>query len=120
MSDDNNIIKTILTLVFTHTCTYRLVPESPRWLLSEGKKKQAERILRDIAKVNKKHYPEGFIEQLKEPDVKRENICGVFSSKVLLPRSLVVFFNWYARFNTLTNVNQSNILFNQFSFTQTL
>ena len=38
----------------------RLVPESPRWLVVKGRRKDAERVIRKIAATNGKIYPENL------------------------------------------------------------
>jgi hypothetical protein len=43
-------------LWFVGFCSYSVLPESPRWLISKGHFEHAERILRRIAKTNKTHF----------------------------------------------------------------
>lgn len=49
--------------VFCHSL-FRILPESPRWLLSNGKLDEGNKIIRKIAKVNRKEIPHAAIQQL--------------------------------------------------------
>ncbi|ESO92280.1 hypothetical protein LOTGIDRAFT_147615, partial [Lottia gigantea] len=70
------------------------IPASTRWLVSKGRTKEAEKILRKAAKVNKVELPDELFDKdclEKEPRVK---IWEMFTSPVLVIRSLILFFNW--------------------------
>jgi hypothetical protein len=49
-----------------------ILPESARWLVSNGRFDEAEKILRHIAMVNKQCFDSDAFEQLKET---QEKVC---------------------------------------------
>ncbi|ESO89316.1 hypothetical protein LOTGIDRAFT_106549 [Lottia gigantea] len=73
-----------------------IIPESPRWLLSENKEEEAEEIIRHAAKVNKVKLDEKLFLQSVEEDEKQEkaNIFQLFKYRVLAFRTFIIFFNW--------------------------
>ncbi|XP_035825787.1 organic cation transporter protein [Aplysia californica] len=80
-----------------------ILPESPRWLFSVGKIKEAEAVLRRTAKVNGTELPEKLLEQVesenqKEGKQKKETgqVWKIVMYRVVLIRTLVVIFNRFA------------------------
>ncbi|XP_069108125.1 organic cation transporter protein-like [Argopecten irradians] len=71
-----------------------LVPESPRWLISQGRIEEANKIIQKAAKVNKITIPEKILtaDSIEEPETGR--LWHLFASRVLLVRTLIIFFNW--------------------------
>ncbi|KAL0271477.1 UNVERIFIED_CONTAM: hypothetical protein PYX00_008558 [Menopon gallinae] len=70
---------------------YKMFPESPRWLASKGRVKQAAEVLKYIARVNKTTYPDNAEEVLQKIADKKEKFYG-------LP---TLFFHWRLAKNTL-------------------
>jgi len=53
---------------------FSVLPESARWMISKGHYKQAEALLRKIAKTNKRTFDEEAFQQLKNEDAEVNNI----------------------------------------------
>ena len=74
---------------------FRFTPESTRWYLTHGHVKEAEKNLRQIAKVNRKEYSD---ENLKMPEFTNEgrrfNCLALFSSATLTISVLIQCFAW--------------------------
>ncbi|XP_072306995.1 solute carrier family 22 member 13-like isoform X2 [Eucyclogobius newberryi] len=76
---------------------YWILPESARWLITQGKKEQAISEIRKAAKVNKKKAPEELFEKLSaEPPGKRSNMLDLFKIPYLRKRTLIMCFIWFA------------------------
>ncbi|XP_069131245.1 organic cation transporter protein-like isoform X1 [Argopecten irradians] len=73
-----------------------LIPESPRWLISKQRYEEANEILQKAAKVNKVVIEKNVFEKeinnsTPEPTGR---VWQLFSTRVMLLRTLVILFNW--------------------------
>ncbi|XP_064635336.1 organic cation transporter protein-like isoform X2 [Lineus longissimus] len=77
-----------------------LIPESPRWLLAKDRKPEAIKIIRKIARVNKRVLPEMYIEELnvEQPGhhVKEESLIHLAKSRTCMIRLFILILNWVA------------------------
>lgn len=88
-----------------------LIDESPRWLLSKGKKSQAIKVIENMAKKNKVKMEENELENLvceadKKEDIKFLAVLkNTLSSRTLIQRFLVCIVWWMT--STFVNYGMS-------------
>ena len=81
---------------------YWLVPESPRWLLNKKRYEDAMKVVKQIAKVNKKRdFDENSITKLvreskfiDDKTANEDSLKSVMKSRSLLIRLMILSFNW--------------------------
>ncbi|XP_064619627.1 organic cation transporter protein-like [Lineus longissimus] len=76
-----------------------LFPESPRWQIAKGRKKEAVKFIRKAAKTNRKIIPEKIFEELDlaiSDDQPKGSLLDVLKSGVMLRRTAIVCLNWGA------------------------
>lgn len=82
----------ILTPLVLHV----FVCESPLWLISVGKTREAKNIIENIAKANGRQNVCIDINCLDTlPMERREKFSIVFKTPILLKRTLILWFNWF-------------------------
>lgn len=75
---------------------HRILKESPRWLLTKGRKDDAETILSDIARTNDTKLPDDI--EIYDDGNKTETILivikKIMKSRIMIVRILIMLFNW--------------------------
>lgn len=82
---------------------YYFMPESPRWLITQGRVEEAKVILQKAAKTNGKVWPSEDsnlqLDERKENDdgasVTQASILALFRTPNLLKNTLIQYFNWF-------------------------
>eukprot|EP00057_Strongylocentrotus_purpuratus_P029167 XP_011683641.1 PREDICTED: solute carrier family 22 member 5 isoform X2 [Strongylocentrotus purpuratus] len=86
--------------IFFGVLADNFIPESARWLLSHGNGEKAEKIIRKVAKVNKRKLPdplftEDEIQKLEVVSmVPKASIFDLFRTPVLRWRTINFIYNW--------------------------
>ncbi|XP_078000073.1 organic cation transporter protein-like [Glandiceps talaboti] len=103
------ILQLVLTVPSILFVSYWWVlPESPRWLLSVGKKKEALTVIRKMAKVNKVSLPDDVINGSWKPSIEDEPkkseevveirsrflIFEIFRLSNMRKKTLILMYNW--------------------------
>uniref|UniRef100_A0A8C5Q4R2 Solute carrier family 22 member 13 n=1 Tax=Leptobrachium leishanense TaxID=445787 RepID=A0A8C5Q4R2_9ANUR len=71
-------------------------PESPRWLITKGKYKEAKKVLHRAASMNKKTFSEELLSQIHEENTsKKGNILDLFRKRYLRKIALIMGFVWF-------------------------
>ncbi|ROT64790.1 putative organic cation transporter protein isoform X2 [Penaeus vannamei] len=66
---------------FTYVVYWWYLPESPRWLLAQGRLHEASTILNKMAEVNKTELPESFMHKLKDRMIAQQALSSNSSQK---------------------------------------
>ncbi|NWX01335.1 S22AD protein, partial [Caloenas nicobarica] len=73
-----------------------VLPESARWLVTQGRIEEAKKVLKKAASINKRTIPPGLLEQLKpETQTKSGSILDLFRKKHLLKVTLIMSCAWF-------------------------
>ncbi|KAK2140710.1 hypothetical protein LSH36_1273g00029 [Paralvinella palmiformis] len=98
---DHEILQIAITLPLASLvpCIW-LVPESPRWLISQGKYKKAEKILHNISDVNRVDFPEEVTwinksEDGHEEKQERGKWADICNSRTLCTELALIYINWF-------------------------
>ena len=86
----------LLSMSLLH-CRY--IPESPRWLLVNGREMDAKNTLLQIAKVNNRMLPSGFSLNVPPKPSKSFNFVALFSNTTMRLRMLLQMLEWYCLLN---------------------
>ncbi|KAJ4925271.1 hypothetical protein JOQ06_018006 [Pogonophryne albipinna] len=76
---------------------YWILPESARWLITQGRKEEAINEIRKAAKVNGRKVPEDLLDKLGvEGPSKRGSMLDLFRISYLRKRALIMSYLWFA------------------------
>ncbi|KAH3819708.1 organic cation transporter protein-like [Dreissena polymorpha] len=70
------------------------LPESPRWLISKGRYKEARVVLQKCAKVNGVTLPDDIIGNDTMEHRRSQSVLKIFTAPKLLVRTLIIYLNW--------------------------
>ncbi|XP_041475653.1 organic cation transporter protein-like [Lytechinus variegatus] len=94
----------LITPLFLFFIVFLFLPESPRWLLSQGETEKARKIIQHAAKVNKVQLPDDFLDdqddanqnlEYDEKETERKpNFTDVFRHRSMCKRTIILMYAW--------------------------
>ncbi|XP_045197588.2 organic cation transporter protein-like isoform X2 [Mercenaria mercenaria] len=70
-----------------------ILPESPRWLISKGRYKDANEIIQKCARVNGVTIPENIVGKDSDENTEKESVLKMLTVPKLLIRTLIIYLN---------------------------
>ncbi|XP_070842517.1 solute carrier family 22 member 13-like [Chaetodon trifascialis] len=76
---------------------YWFLPESARWLLTKGRKEEAQKELRRAARMNGRMVTDDQLDKLEvEVTCRKTSMLDIFRISYLRKRTLIMGFNWFS------------------------
>ncbi|XP_075994246.1 solute carrier family 22 member 13-like [Genypterus blacodes] len=75
---------------------YWILPESARWLMTQGRKEDVQKEVRKAARVNGRKAPEDLLDMLEvDSSSRRRNMLDIFRLAYLRKRALIMGYIWF-------------------------
>ncbi|KAF7641277.1 hypothetical protein LDENG_00286460 [Lucifuga dentata] len=88
----------VLLVLGTYYC---ILPESVRWLMTQGRKEEVQKEVQKVARINGRRVPEDLLDNLEmEGKSRRGNMLDIFRKSYLRKRTLIMGFNWFVFVST--------------------
>ncbi|KAF7641235.1 hypothetical protein LDENG_00288140, partial [Lucifuga dentata] len=76
---------------------YFILPESVRWLMTQGRKEEVQKEVQKAARINGRRVTDDLLDKLEmEGKSRRGNMLDIFRTAYLRKRTLIMGFNWFA------------------------
>jgi hypothetical protein len=72
-----------------------MLPESPRWLITHDRTREAKQILRTIADRNGMIFPSDLEINVPAPNAKRGTLCDLFTRRKTAISTLIQMYSWF-------------------------
>uniref|UniRef100_A0AAR2K347 Solute carrier family 22 member 3 n=1 Tax=Pygocentrus nattereri TaxID=42514 RepID=A0AAR2K347_PYGNA len=93
-----NLQLTMTLPIFIFLVYYWVMPESPRWLLSQGKTREAMSIVENVAKCNKKSMPTDLPEMdvlVGQQEIVPPSFKDLFRTPKMRKHTIILIYAWF-------------------------